>query len=94
MFKMRPQQGTLWLALFVLMMGAIAYLDGHMDPGDIPAQSRSRLILTISIIVSGALMVIATSRMWFRHLWHDRYDRKGRNKDKIRADNKGRNGRR
>ncbi len=76
MFKMRPQGGTLWLAVFVLLFGAIAFFDGHKDPGDIAAQDRSNLVLTLSIVISGILMILATSRMWFKHLWHDRYGRR------------------
>ncbi len=76
MFRMKPQRGTLWLAVFVLLFGAVAFLDGHKDPGDIAAQDRSNLVLTLSIVVSGVLMIVATSRMWFKHLWHDRYGRR------------------
>jgi len=75
---MKPQRGTLWLAIVVLLFGALAFLDGHKDPGDISAQKRSDFVLTLSIVVSGALMIVATSRMWFKHLWHDRYGRRRR----------------
>jgi len=78
MFRMKPQRGTLWIAVAVLLFGAIAFLDGHKDPGDISAQERSNFVLTLSIVVSGALMIVATSRMWFKHLWHDRYGRRRR----------------
>ena len=73
MFKMKPQRGTLWVSILVLVIGAVAYYDGHRDPGDISAQDRANLFLAISIVLSGILMIIATSRMWFSHLWHDRY---------------------
>ena len=78
MFKMRPQQGTLGLAIAVLLLGVLAFFEGHKDPGDISAQGRSNFLLTLSIVISGALMIIATSRMWFKHLWHDRYGRRQR----------------
>lgn len=78
MFKMRPQRGTLWLAIAVFLIGALAFYDGHRDPGDIAAQNRSNLALAVSIVISGGLMIIATSRMWFKHLWHDRYDKRSR----------------
>lgn len=73
MFKLRPQRGTLWLAVFFLLLGGLAFWNGHRDPGNIPAQDRSNLFLAISIVVSGLLLIISTSRMWFQHLWHDRY---------------------
>ncbi len=76
MFRMKPQRGTLWLSIIVLLFGAVAFLDGHKDPGDISAQERSNFVLTLSIVISGALMIVATSRMWFKHLWHDRYGRR------------------
>lgn len=78
MFKMKPQRGTLWLSIIVLLFGATAFFDGHKDPGDIAAQDRSHLVLMICIVVSGVLMIMATARMWFKHLWHDRYNRPGR----------------
>ena len=76
MFKMKPQRGTLWLSLIVLLFGVVAFFDGHKDPGDISAQERSNLVLTLSIAIAGALVIVATSRMWFKHLWHDRYGRR------------------
>ena len=73
MFRMKPQPGYLWAAIIVLLMGVLIYFEGHRDPGNVPAHERSTLILVISIIASGVLLIIATSRMWFKHLWHDRY---------------------
>lgn len=76
MFKMKPQRGTLWLAIIILLLGCVTFLDGHKDPGDVPAQDRANIVLTLSIIISGILLIIATSRMWFKHLWHDRYGKR------------------
>ena len=78
MFKMRPQRGTLWLAICVFLLGVLAFYEGHRDPGDIAAQNRSNLALALSIVVSGVLLIISTSRMWFKHLWHDRYGNRRR----------------
>ncbi len=78
MFKMKPQQGTLWLAIFVFLLGVLAFYDGHRNPGDIAAQDRANLAFALSVVLSGTLMIVATSRMWFRHLWHDRYGRRVR----------------
>jgi hypothetical protein len=74
MFKMRPQRGMLWVSVVILLIGVIAFWDGHQDPGDIAAQDRSNIFLVVSIVLSGVLIIVATSRMWFKHLWHDRYD--------------------
>lgn len=76
MFKMKPQRGTLWLSIVILLLGCAAFLDGHKDPGDIAAQDRANLFLTVSIVISGLFLIIATSRMWFKHLWHDRYGKR------------------
>ncbi len=73
MFRMKPQAGYLWAAVIVLVLGVLLYFEGHRDPGDLPAHRRSTLVLVISIVVSGILFIISTSRMWFKHLWHDRY---------------------
>ncbi len=73
MFRMRPQIGTLVLAGFVLLLGLLLFLEGHRDPGDIPAHERSTFILVVSVVLAGLLAIISTSRMWFKHLWHDRY---------------------
>ena len=76
MFKMKAQRGTLWLAIFILLLGFVAFLDGHKDQGDIPAQDRAHIFLAVAIVVAGILLILSTGRMWFKHLWHDRYGRR------------------
>ena len=78
MFKMKPQLGSLWLAICVLLLGVLIFYDGHRDPGDIAAHDRSNFALALSIVIFGVLLIISTSRMWFKHLWHDRYGKRGR----------------
>jgi hypothetical protein len=73
MFKMKPLKGPLWAAIAILLFGVACYFNGHSDPGDIPAQERSNATLTVCIVVGGILFIISTGRMWFKHLWHDRY---------------------
>ena len=73
MFRMKPHRGFLISAIVVFLLGALILYDGHRDPGDIPGQERSRLIFVICIVLSGLLFIVSTSRMWFKHLWHDRY---------------------
>lgn len=73
MHKMKPNKGFLIAAAIVLGLGLLFFYEGHRDPGDVPAQQRARLLLAISIVVSGLLFIISTGRMWFKHLWHDRY---------------------
>jgi uncharacterized membrane-anchored protein len=76
MFKMRPHFGTLWLAIGILFLGVLTYLHALSDPGDIHAHARGKLVLTITIVIAGLLFILSTARMWFGHLWHDRYKNK------------------
>jgi hypothetical protein len=73
MFKMKPHKGALVGAVLVFLLGALFCFDAYRDPGDIPAQDRAKLIFAICIVISGLLVIVSTGRMWFRHLWHDRY---------------------
>ncbi|VGO19809.1 hypothetical protein [Pontiella sulfatireligans] len=76
MFKMKPQRGTLWLAVIIFLLGLAFFYDGRSDPGDVPARNRADLVFAVSIVVAGVLVIISTARMWFGHLWHDRYGRR------------------
>lgn len=73
MYKMKPMKGFLISAIIILILGALFYYEGHRDPGDISAHERSNLVFVVCIVISGLLFIISTSRMWFKHLWHDRY---------------------
>ncbi|MBT8042642.1 MAG: hypothetical protein HKP10_04490 [Kiritimatiellales bacterium] len=73
MHKMRPQMGYLIAALVILALGLVYFHEGRRDPGNLPAHDRATLVLAICIVLSGLLAIVATGRMWFRHLWHDRY---------------------
>jgi len=73
MHKMKPQKGFMVAAGIVLVLGLLFFYEGHRDPGDIPVHDRSNIILALAVVVSGILFIISTGRMWFKHLWHDRY---------------------
>ena len=73
MYKMKPMKGPLIGALIVFGFGVLAFYNGHRDPGDIPGQNRANIIFALSVEVAGGLFMVATGRMWFKHLWHDRY---------------------
>lgn len=73
MFKMRPSVGPLIGAVVVLLFGGAVYWSAIQDPTKIEAQQASQLVLAVSVVIAGGLVIIATGRMWFRHLWHDRY---------------------
>ncbi|WP_372806133.1 hypothetical protein [Pontiella sp.] len=73
MFKMKPNIGALVASGVVLLLGVLFFFDSISDPGDIAAHGRGKLTLAVSIVISGLLFIISTGRMWFKHLWHDRY---------------------
>ncbi|WP_322607784.1 hypothetical protein [Pontiella agarivorans] len=73
MFKMKPEPVPMIGSIVVFILGLLFWLEGHRDPGNLPAHSRANLIFAISIIISGLFLIVATGRMWFKHLWHDRY---------------------
>ena len=72
-FRMKPHRGSMIAAIVVLVLGLLFFFEGRRDPGDLPAHERANLILLVSVVVSGLLFIVSTGRMWFRHLWHDRY---------------------
>lgn len=76
--KMKPKTGPLLSSVVAFFLGLLFLYDGHRFPGDIPAQERSKLIFAIMIVVSGLLFILSTGRMWFKHLWTDRYTSKRR----------------
>lgn len=84
MFRMKPNYGFLVAAAISLLFGVMVYWSGHLDPGAIDAAARSNLGLALSIVIAGACLILGTGRMWFRHLWHDRYDRHGKMRDSGR----------
>ncbi len=73
MYKMKPHKGFFITAVVILILGLLFFFEGHRDPGDIPAHERSNMVLVVAVIVSGLLFMVSTGRMWFKHLWHDRY---------------------
>ena len=80
MFRMKLPLAPVIAAIIVLFFGAAVYFDAHRDPGDLPAHERARFILAISVVIAGILVIIATGRMWYKHLWHDRYKDQKRRK--------------
>jgi multisubunit Na+/H+ antiporter MnhB subunit len=73
MFKMKANRGSLIAAVVVLLLGVAFFFEGHRDPGNIPLQRHADLVFAISVVIAGLLIIVATGRMWFGHLWHDRY---------------------
>ncbi len=76
MFRMRPQLGTLVAAVVVLLLGLAIYYEAHQDPGNLSGQRIANLALAACVVIAGLLAIVSTGRMWFGHLWHDRYKNK------------------
>ncbi|MBN2685604.1 MAG: hypothetical protein JXR40_10020 [Pontiellaceae bacterium] len=76
MFKMRPSVGPLIGAAVIFLFGMGVHQFAAQDPTMVDFQQTSKLILALCIGLSGILVIIATGRMWFKHLWHDRYKHK------------------
>jgi hypothetical protein len=90
MFKMKALKGPLWSAVVIILFGTVYFFKAHADPGDIPAHGRSNALLMVCILFSGLLFILSTSRMWFKHLWHDRYSGKGRGGGRRRSSGRSR----
>lgn len=69
-----PLAPFIW-ALIILGIGEGAHwylTHGEAYRTDELAQSRGHLILAISVVISGLIIITATAKLWFRHLWHKR----------------------
>ena len=74
-YKRTPPLAPFIWALIILGLGVGArwYLThGAEYRADESAASRGQLIFSICIVVSGLIVISATSKLWFRHLWHKR----------------------
>ena len=73
-FRLRPPAIAFWAPLFVLTIGyAIFYY--YRSPamiGDPNAQAMSNLALAVAIVIAGLIVIVATAKLWFLHLWHRR----------------------
>ena len=64
--------GPFLLALaLVLTTGTLLTLSlyYYADPGDVTAQSRAKLSLVITLLLSIFILVAGTGRWWHPHLW-------------------------
>ena len=72
-FRIKPRYGLLITAAVVLLFGVLGYYQALSDPGKTAMEQRGLLMLAVCIIVAGVLVIMGTARLWFRHLWHQRY---------------------
>jgi hypothetical protein len=69
-FSLRPHPGvTITLVLVVIAGILIALSFFSMEDGAGKYRHRGILTLTITLILSICLTMVATAKMWFSHLW-------------------------
>ncbi|MBP7274958.1 MAG: hypothetical protein KBA51_02005 [Kiritimatiellae bacterium] len=74
-YKRTPPAAPFIWALLILGLGFGLrwYLEnGEAYRGDVDAQRHGLLILSLCVVVSGLIVIAATAKLWFRHLWHKR----------------------
>ena len=70
-FSLRIPGPILLLLALVLIAGSMLTLSFYLnaDVGDLAAQSRTRLSLIVTILLSVFILLVGTSRWWHPHLW-------------------------
>ena len=70
-FNLRIPGPLLLLLALVLITGLMLTLSFHLhaDPGDLAAQSRTKLSLIITLLLSFFVLLAGTGRLWHPHLW-------------------------
>ena len=73
-YRRAPPAGPILLALVILAMGMGGhwYYSGGAGFQGEQGCAHGNLILAVSIVVSGLIIIAATAKLWFRHLWHKR----------------------
>ena len=73
-FSLRIPAPVLTLLALVLVAGGLITLSFHLnaDEGDLAAQSRVKLSLIITILLSVFILLAGTGRWWHPHLWKHR----------------------
>lgn len=73
-FRLRPPKRIFFIALLILAAGAgvAAYLLGE-DRRFLPnSRAHAYLAIAVSAVLSGCVVIVATAKLWFGHLWHKR----------------------
>ena len=70
-FSLRIPAPVLIILSLVLITGLMLTLSFHLnaDQGDLAAQSRVRLSLTVTVLLSFLIFLAGTGRWWYPHLW-------------------------
>jgi hypothetical protein len=71
MYKQRAKRALLWRAVLIITVGGL--LSAYLHQRSYNTSDRSALfVLLITIILALFMVIAATARFWFRHLWHHR----------------------
>jgi hypothetical protein len=71
--RLPPAAPFIWAAVVLAIgVGLWWYFTRGLPYADEAAPARGRLALAVSIVISGLMVISATSKLWFRHLWHRR----------------------
>lgn len=73
-FRLRPPKRMFFLALLILAAGAgiAAYYLGD-DRRFLPnSRANANLAIAMSSVIAGCVVIVATAKLWFGHLWHKR----------------------
>lgn len=70
-FRLRPPSFVFWMAVLVIAVGWVFYaaLKDSLPPSDLHI---AKLPLYIGSALAGIILVGATARLWYRHLWRNR----------------------
>jgi hypothetical protein len=72
MYKQQANRGLLWLAALILVIGGLISLYLFNEDAYLSQNSRGIFAGLVTVILSLFLVIAATARFWFRHLWHHR----------------------
>lgn len=72
MFKLKPSSGLLLSALFALIIGGLFSVYLFQAEYDTGRSGSGLLAAIVTLVIVVSLVIAATARMWFRHLWHHR----------------------
>lgn len=69
-FSMRPSPTLVWSFFFILLIGFLVSMSFFsQEEGTGEYQQRGIMVLLITGFINICLLIIATGKMWFPHLW-------------------------
>jgi len=72
MFKLRAHRGLLTTSFLVLILGGLLSLHFFSEDAYTTGAYRGSLVLIFTVSGFIMLLIAATARFWFKHLWHHR----------------------